>query len=46
VFAAELQPFQRPILFCVERTPQACHRGLVAARLAALTGVPVTHLTP
>lgn len=45
-FAGELQPFRRPVLFCVERTPQACHRGLVAARLATLTGVPVTHLTP
>ena len=43
---ADLETVQRPVLFCVERTPDACHRGLVAARLAALTGVPVTHLTP
>ena len=33
------------VLFCVERDPQACHRGLVAARLAA-AGATVTHLTP
>ena len=32
-------------LFCVEREPQACHRGLVAARLSA-AGATVTHLTP
>lgn len=33
------------VLFCVERDPQACHRGLVAARLAK-AGATVTHLTP
>lgn len=42
----ELEKFQRPVLFCVERTPAACHRGLVAARLSTLTGVPVTDLVP
>jgi uncharacterized protein (DUF488 family) len=46
VLAAELEPFHRPILFCVERTPEACHRGLVAARLAAVADVTITHLTP
>jgi uncharacterized protein (DUF488 family) len=43
---ADLQAFQRPVLFCVERAPEACHRRLVAARLADLTGVPVTDLMP
>jgi uncharacterized protein (DUF488 family) len=43
---ADLQGFQRPVLFCVERTPQACHRGLVAERLSEETGVPVMHLVP
>ncbi|MFE3447091.1 DUF488 domain-containing protein [Nocardia sp. NPDC059180] len=33
-------------LFCVERDPQACHRGLVAARLRVAHGLPVTHLRP
>ena len=33
------------VLFCVEREPAACHRGLLAARLAE-AGASVTHLTP
>jgi uncharacterized protein (DUF488 family) len=33
-------------LFCVERDPEACHRSLVAARLAERFGVDVAHLTP
>jgi uncharacterized protein (DUF488 family) len=33
-------------LFCVEREPAACHRSLVAARLAADLGVEVVHLLP
>jgi uncharacterized protein (DUF488 family) len=33
-------------LFCVERDPEACHRSLVADRLAATHGVRVTHLRP
>jgi uncharacterized protein (DUF488 family) len=33
-------------LFCVERDPDACHRSLVAARLAAEHDVEVTHLLP
>jgi uncharacterized protein (DUF488 family) len=43
---AELGAFQRPALLCVERSPEACHRSLAAARLAELTGAPVTHLVP
>jgi hypothetical protein len=43
---ADLEECRRPVLFCVEGSPQACHRGLVADRLAGLTGVPVHHLTP
>src|SRR5579872_1567158 len=42
----ELQSYRHPVLFCVERTPEACHRRLVAERLKSLTGVPVTHLLP
>jgi uncharacterized protein (DUF488 family) len=33
-------------LFCVERTPEACHRHLVAEAIHDLTGVPVQHLVP
>ena len=33
------------VLFCVEREPTACHRGLVADRLADV-GAEVAHLTP
>jgi uncharacterized protein (DUF488 family) len=33
-------------LFCVERDPEACHRSLVADRLAAQHGLSVEHLRP
>ncbi|MFD9520708.1 DUF488 domain-containing protein [Streptomyces sp. NPDC059979] len=33
-------------LFCVERDPEACHRSLVAKRLRAEHGLPVTHIRP
>jgi uncharacterized protein (DUF488 family) len=33
-------------LFCVERDPEACHRSLIAERLAAEHGVEVSHLRP
>ena len=33
-------------LFCVERDPEACHRSLVAERLADEHGMTVTHLLP
>lgn len=33
-------------LLCVERAPEACHRSLVADRLAAEYGVTVEHLRP
>jgi uncharacterized protein (DUF488 family) len=31
---------------CVERDPEACHRSLIAERLAADYGLPVVHLRP
>lgn len=43
---SELQPVQRPVLFCVERSPQACHRRLAAERLASEMQLPVEHLMP
>jgi uncharacterized protein (DUF488 family) len=33
-------------MLCVERDPEACHRSLIADRLAAEHGVRVTHLRP
>jgi uncharacterized protein (DUF488 family) len=33
-------------LLCVERDPEACHRSLIAARVAEEHGVAVTHLRP
>jgi uncharacterized protein (DUF488 family) len=33
-------------LLCVERDPEACHRSLIAARMASELGVAVMHLRP
>jgi uncharacterized protein (DUF488 family) len=49
---ADLQPIveglpgEASALMCVERDPEACHRSLIAARLAAEFGFTVTHLRP
>lgn len=44
--AADLPGGSGVALFCVERDPQACHRSLVAQRLRAEHGLPVTDLRP
>jgi uncharacterized protein (DUF488 family) len=51
--AVDLEPIVRELpaegtaaLFCVERDPEACHRSLIAARMAAEHGVSVVHLRP
>lgn len=44
--AAELPTERRAALLCVERDPEACHRSLIAERLAADYGIEVTHLRP
>jgi uncharacterized protein (DUF488 family) len=47
--AADLTPLAERLpgaLFCVERDPEACHRSLVAARMAEEFGVAVEHLRP
>src|SRR4051812_26547020 len=33
-------------LLCVERDPEACHRSLVAERMASELGLPLEHLRP
>jgi uncharacterized protein (DUF488 family) len=43
---AELPRDSVTALLCVERDPEACHRSLVAARLRAEHGLPVTDLRP
>jgi uncharacterized protein (DUF488 family) len=43
---AELPADRAAALLCVERDPEACHRSLIAERLAAEHGVEVTHLVP
>jgi uncharacterized protein (DUF488 family) len=43
---AELPDDSVTALFCVERDPEACHRSLVAQRLRAEHGLPVTDLRP
>lgn len=44
--AAELPADGAAALFCVERDPEACHRSIVAERLADEHGVTVSHLRP
>ncbi|MGA8720466.1 MAG: DUF488 domain-containing protein [Solirubrobacteraceae bacterium] len=43
---AELPPDGAGALFCVERDPEACHRSIIAERLATEHGVDVRHLRP
>jgi uncharacterized protein (DUF488 family) len=43
---AELPSDGAGALFCVERDPEACHRSIIAERLAAEHGVDVRHLRP
>ena len=43
---AEELPLEASTLFCVERDAEACHRSLVAERLAEELGLEVRHLRP
>ncbi len=43
---AALPPEGAGALFCVVRDPEACHRSLIADRVAEQHGIPVTHLRP
>lgn len=43
---AELRERGAAALFCVERDPEACHRSLVAERMAERFGLSVEHLRP
>ena len=43
---ADLPNERKAVLMCVERDPEACHRSLIAERLAADYGIKVTHLRP
>jgi uncharacterized protein (DUF488 family) len=43
---AALPDVPKAALLCVERDPEACHRSLIAERLADRFGVKVEHLRP
>jgi uncharacterized protein (DUF488 family) len=43
---AELPADRAAALMCLERDPEACHRSLIAERLATGYGVRVMHLRP
>jgi uncharacterized protein (DUF488 family) len=45
-FQQELVPDGTSALFCVERDPEACHRSIIAERLAAEHDVVVSHIRP
>jgi len=42
----DLPELGRAAVLCVERDPEACHRWLIAQRLAAEHGLEVQHLRP
>ena len=42
----EIPPDGASALLCVERDPEACHRSLIAARMAERLALPVAHLRP
>jgi Active DUF488-N3 subclade len=43
---AELADDAASALLCVECDPEACHRSLIAARLATELGIDISHLRP
>lgn len=46
-FVASLgEPAETILLFCIERTPEACHRSLLADYLARDLGAEVEHILP
>lgn len=44
--AGEIREFRAPVIMCIERIAQACHRSLVAPKLAAALDAEVVHLVP
>jgi uncharacterized protein (DUF488 family) len=42
----ELAERGRPVLLCVERDPEACHRSLIVARLERDHGIAAAHIRP
>jgi len=46
-FVASLgEPAEAILIFCVERTPEACHRSLLARKLTEDLGAEVEHILP
>jgi uncharacterized protein (DUF488 family) len=46
LLAGDLQGVRRPVFFCVEREPDACHRSLLTDEISRQTGLPVEHIVP
>jgi len=46
LLSAHVGAATRPVFFCVERSPAACHRSLLADEIARQTGLRVEHLEP
>ncbi len=46
LLTVRLQGVTRPVFFCVERLPAACHRSLLANAISSSSGIPVRHLAP
>jgi uncharacterized protein (DUF488 family) len=42
---AEIQPYRRPCLFCVEGPAKACHRSLVAEWILSNKNYPINDIT-
>lgn len=45
-FCDEMSGINRPVLFCVETSPEACHRSILARKIECELSVPVVHLLP
>ena len=46
LLSGDLNGFHRPVFFCVEREPEACHRSLLADVISRDLGLQVQHLIP
>lgn len=46
LLSSDLRGAKRPVFFCVERQPSACHRSLITGEVSRQTGLPIEHLLP
>ncbi len=45
-FSLKLKAYNVAALFCVEKSPEACHRSIVADYIKGDLGIPVEHIKP